>query len=207
MERPSTGGLSSGPPRPGSFLEPLVGKTSTFLLASRQDNLTFARAVVGLLGAEGPSCTVMDLDAFYSSHADTILAPFSLQADSWELMVPSPGSDIESELSRLFTVTSGGVVLDSLNTLYHLFSLEDGSSRGRRLAFALASLSYMARTNSKAVILCMYRREGFGRPGTTRAISGLSDITASVEVQGPELFVRTERGSAWPGGAFSTRIP
>jgi hypothetical protein len=199
--------MSSGLRHPLSFFEPLTGKTSTFLMGSRQDNLAFARAVMELLSASGRTCTFMDLDALYSSHADVVFPTTSVGDDSWTLRVPCPGSDIDVEMSQLFEVPHHTIVLDSLNTLYHLFSLDDGSSRGRRMGFALASLSYLARTNSKAVILCMYRREGFGRLGTARSISGLSDITASVEVRESELTVRAERGSAWPGGVFSTRIP
>jgi hypothetical protein len=199
--------MSSGFRHPQSFFGPLTGKTSTFLLESRQDNLAFARAIVGLMRASGGACTVMDLDAFYSSHADVVFAPTSVGDSSWTLRVPPPGSDIEAEVSQLFGASQSILILDSLNTLYHLFSLDDGSSRGRRLGFVLASLSYLARTNSKSVILCMYRREGVGRPGTTRSISGLSDITASVEVRESELTVRADRGSVWPGGLFSPRIP
>jgi len=65
----------------------------------------------------------------------------------------------------------------------------------------------LARTNGKAVILSMYRREGFARWGTVRSISGLSDLTASVEARGRELLIRLERGPGWEGGVFSTRIP
>ena len=190
-----------------SFLEPLLGKTATFLFAERQDNLAFARTLAGLLGASGMAAAVLDLDAFYSSHADSVLTPSPAEADSWTLRVPAPGSGIEAEVSQLFVAPQGALILDRLNPLYHLFSLDDGRSRGRRLGFALAGLSYLAKTNSKAVILGMYRREGFGRLGTARSISGLSDIAASVEVKGSELSMRTERGSAWPGGVFSTRIP
>jgi hypothetical protein len=99
------------------------------------------------------------------------------------------------------------VIVDSLNSIYHLISREDGSSRGRKLRFAISSLTYLARTNAKAVILSMYRREGFGHRGTGTSISGLSDITASVDARRRELLVRVERGPGWEGGVFSTRIP
>ncbi|MDG6898977.1 MAG: hypothetical protein JRN12_02420 [Nitrososphaerota archaeon] len=190
-----------------AFLEPLIGKTTTFMLAGRQDNLAFARTIAGLLDASGRAAAVLDLDAFYSSHADLVLVPVSARADSWTLRVPLPGSDIEDDVSQFIIAPQDTLILDSLNTLYHLFTLQGDSSRGRRLGFALAGLSYLARTNFKAVILSMYRREGSGRPGTARSISGLSDIAASVEVEGNELSMRTERGSAWPGGVFSIRIP
>ncbi len=189
-----------------SFFSPLAGKTATFLLDGRQANIEFARAVVGFLA--GDDCAILDLDAFYSSNADLILASLTAaSASSTVIRVPEPGSDIDGELSRLFGARQKVIIIDSLNSLYHLLSQEDWSSRSRKLMFAVASLSYFARTNGKAVILTMYRREGFTRSGTGRSISGLSDLTAAVDVRGDELIVRSERGSAWPGGRFSMRSP
>jgi hypothetical protein len=190
-----------------SFFNPLIGRTATFVLDGRQANLDFARTVMSLLAQAGSTCAILDLDALYSSNSDhifSLLAP--AEARSSILRIPEPGCDIESELSGLFNATQRVILVDSLNSLYHLISLEDGSSRSRKLTFAVASLSYLARTNAKAVILTMYRREGFPRSGTGRSISGLSDITATVDVRGQELTVRSERGSAWRS-VFLTRIP
>lgn len=191
-----------------SFFGPLAGKTATFLLEGRQANLEFSRAVVGLLAGGGDACAILDLDAFYSSNSDRILSSLTTaSARSTTIRVPEPGSDVEGALATLFGAQQKVVIIDSLNSLYHLLSQEDGSSRNRKLTFAVASLSYFARTNGKAVILTMYRREGFTRPGTARPISGFSDVTAAVDVRGDELTIRSERGSAWPGGRFSTRSP
>jgi hypothetical protein len=191
-----------------SFFDPLTGRTATFLLEGRQTNLDFARTMMGFLEQLGGSCAILDLDAFYSSNSDLILSPLGAAAARSSIIhVPEPGSDIEVDFSRLFEAQQRVVIVDSLNSLYHLVSMEDGSSRSRKLTFAVASLSYLARTNAKAVVLTMYRREGFSRSGTGRSISSLSDLTASVDIRGSELTVRSERGSAWPGGRFSTRIP
>ena len=189
-----------------SFLGPLSGRTTTFLLEGREANLAFARTVVGLFGRTGGSCTVLDLDAFYSTNADVIFASLP-GAESMTIRVPEPGADIETEFAGVFESNQKVVLVDSLNSLYHLVSREDGSSRSRKLAFAVASLSYLAKTNDMAVILTMYRREGFFRSGTGRSISNLSDVTASVDVRGDELTARVERGQAWAGGRYSIRIP
>ncbi len=189
-----------------SFFGPLVGRTATFILDGREANLGFARSVLGLLAEAGGSCAVLDLDAFYSSNADVVLPSLpKATADSTVVFVPEPGADIEEEFAKLFESGQKVVVVDSLNSLYHLVSQEDGSSRSRKLTFAVAGLSYLARTNGKAVILTMYRREGLTRSGTGRSISSLSDVTASAEVRGNELILRVERGQAWPGGRYSTR--
>lgn len=190
-----------------AFFGPLTGKTATFLLEGRQANLEFARAVMGFLSREA-GCAILDLDAFYSSNSDSVLSPLTATAArSTTILVPEPGSDVEGELSRLFEVRQAVVIVDSLNSLYHLLSQEDGSARSRKLTFAVAALSYLAKTNDTAVILTMYRREGFARSGTVRSISGLSDVTATVDARDHELTVRSERGSIWPGGRFATRNP
>ena len=191
-----------------SFFGPLAGRTATFMLEGRQANLQFARAAVGFLAAGGDALTILDLDALYSSNSDRVLSQLpAAAAKSTVLRVPDPGSEIEGEFSRLFEAQQKVIIVDSLNSLYHLLSQEDGSARSRKLTFAVAALSYLARTNRKAVILTMYRREGFSRSGTGRSISRLSDVTASVDISDSELTVRIERGSAWPGGRFYTRIP
>jgi hypothetical protein len=189
-----------------SFFAPLRGRTATFLLEDRLANLDFARSVVNLLAETPDSAQILDLDALYASNADHIFR--SLDSPSAvTLRVPEPGADIEEELAAMFEGNQGIIIIDSLNSFYHLISQEDGSSRSRKLNFAIAALAYLARTNVKAVLLSMYKREGFGRWGTGRSISTLSDITASVDTRGQELLVRTERGPGWAGGVFSTRIP
>ncbi len=190
------------------FLAPLLGKTATFVVEDRGANLSFARSVAFLLSQAGVACAVVDLDAFYSSNSDQILRGLGESiARATMIHVPKPGADTEIEFSMLFGAQQKVVVVDSLNSLYHLISLEDGSSRSRKISFAIASLSYFARTNGKAVILSAYRREGFTRGGTGRSISALSDATVSVEARGEEMMFRVERGSLWPGGSLSIRIP
>ena len=189
-----------------SLLVPLVGKTATFLVEGRHANVKFARTLVSAIAETGHPCIIFDIDALYSSNADLIFADLP-DAASFTVRVPHPGSDIEPEFSSLFASQQKVIVIDSLNSLYHLVSLEDGSSRGRKLMFALASLSHFARENGGAVVLSMYKREGFAKSGRGRSISNLSDVTASVDARGEEIEIRTEKGSAWPAGVFSTRIP
>ena len=192
----------------GFFFGPLTGKTTTFILDGRRANLSFASVVVGLLARARAPCAVLDLDAFYSSNSDKIFQSMDAPtAGSTEIRVPQPGLDVECEFSHLFGARQKVVIIDSLNSLYHLTSLENGSSRSRKLSFALASLSYMARTNEKAVVLSMYRREGIYRAGTGRSISTLSEATVAVAIRREKLDMTVERGAVWPGGDFSIRIP
>ena len=196
--------MSFGAQQAHSFLGPLRGKTATFLVDSRQANLSFAKSIVSLTAMATSGCAIFDIDAFYSSNSDEILSALPPSAArSTCVHVPKPGSSVETELPRLFRAESGVFIVDSLNTLYHLFSSSGVSSRSRKLAFAVASLSFLARTSGKAVLFTMYRREKTMRTGGGRSISNLSDTTVSVEATGSGLLMKCERGTAWPEGRFS----
>lgn len=188
-----------------SFFRPLTGRSATFIVDRRQDNLDFARTIAGLAASERSGCTVLDLDALYSSNAAEVFS--NLQRSKATLRIPAPGADVDFAFSRLFSAPEKVIIIDSLNSLYHLLSMEDGRSRGRKFAFAVASLSYLAKTNAKVVMMTAYRRETFGRARTNRSISNLSDVTVSVMVSEGELTIRTERGAAWPGGRYSIPVP
>lgn len=188
-----------------TFFGPLKGQTAIFLLGDRQDSLDFARTVAWLGARADGGCVILDLDALYSSDADIIFprAP----GTNTTVRTPSPEAEVDSDFATLFSAPEEIVVIDSLNSLYHLMSAEDGRSRGRKFTFAMASLSFWAKTDGKAVVMSMYRRETFGRSQTNRSISNLSDVTASVALRGNELTVRADRGKAWPGGRWSIPIP
>ena len=75
------------------------------------------------------------------------------------------------------------------------------------LAFAVALLSYVARSEGKTVIFTMYRRERAGWLGRRRSIADLSDLTVSASMEEGRLSLRCDRGSAWPGRALTLSIP
>jgi len=198
--------MSFSAPKAQSFFAPLIGRTATFLLENRLANLDFARTVIGLLAQTQDTSEILDLDAFYASNADYIFGTTGSPTIA-KLRVPEPGSDIEKEFASIFEGDQKVVIIDSLNSLFHLISLDDGSSRSRKLNFAISVLATLARTSAKAVMFSMYRREGFAHWRTGRSISALSDITATVDTKGQELLIRAERGPGWEGGVFSNRIP
>ncbi len=199
--------MSFGAQQALSFLGPFKGKTATFLVDSRQTNLSFAKNIASLTAIITGGCAIFDTDAFYSSNSGEILSALPPSAvRSTRVYIPEPGSSVETELPRLFRAESEVFIVDSLNTLYHLFSSSGVNSGSRKLAFAVASLSYLAKTSGKAVLFTMYRREKTMRTGGGSSISDLSDTTISVEATGSALLMKCERGTAWPEGKFSLRI-
>jgi len=92
--------MSLGVEQARSFIEPLRGKTVTFLINDRQTNLSLTRGVSALVAMTARGCTIFDVDAFFSSNSDEILSSLSLNtARSFCIHVPEPLSNVESEFS------------------------------------------------------------------------------------------------------------
>lgn len=174
----------------------------------RGASLLFAKLVMSALSMSGDSSLVLDLDALYSSNADFIFgklpAPY---VNATSIRVPDPESSVENELKLAFFSDATVLIIDSLNTLRGMLSPENGAARSRKLSFGVASLSHLAESSKKAVILTMYRRDRLGHSAEGRSMSSFSDATASVEAGEETLSVKSVRGALWPGGEFSTRIP
>jgi len=192
-----------------SFIDPLYGHTTTFLVDSRQTNLALARTLVSRLTRSEAQLAVLDIDALYSSDSEYIFAPVSEdEARATRIFVPNPGSALEADIAELLASGQArALIVDSLNSLYHLLSNGGRSPRNLSLAFAVALLSYIARIEKKAVFLTMYQREKMARFGRQRAISELSDLTVSASARGRILTLRCQRGSAWAAKGLSVSIP
>ena len=190
------------------FIEPLKGKTITFLINDRQTNLSLMRGMSALVAMTARGFTIFDIDAFFSSNSGEILSSLSSDtAESFCINVPEPLSDIETEFSKVFRTDSDVVVIQSLNTLYHLFRSSGTGSRMRKVAFAMACLSHFAKTGGKAVMVIMYGRDRVMKVGNRGSISDLSDATVLVENASNRLSLKCKRGTLWPRGEFYLRLP
>jgi len=191
-----------------SFFSPLRGKVAVFLIDSKQANFSFVRSVTLLSAMTSRRLAVLDVDAFYSSNSDEILSALPFDAVmSTRVYVPEPGSSIETEIIKLFRTDSDVFLIESLNTVYHLFSSSGEGARSHKFAFAVRGLSYLAKATGKSGLLVMYRRERLTRTARGKSISDLSDLTFSVEVTGSGLLMKSEHGTAWPEGRFSLKLP
>lgn len=196
--------MSFSAQRSHSFIGPLLGQTTTLVVDGRRTNLAFARSALFHLAREQRSCVVLDIDALYSSNSDFIFAPLTdAQAQGTTIVIPEPDADVENAILAVFgSGSEKTIIIDSLNTLFHLLSTGGRSSRGRKLSFVMACLSYMAKVEKKAVLLTMYQREKASQFGRSRNISDLSDLTISTSLTDAVLSLKCERGFAWPGGVF-----
>jgi hypothetical protein len=196
--------MSAGDRHGGTLLGPLYGRTTTFMVDSRRTNLALAWSLV----RSGARLRVLDIDALYSSNSEFLFGGASDGAEAAEIIVPEPGFPLEREVAGLLgSGTESALVVDSLNSLYHLLPAGGRGSRNTGLAFVVALLSFAARTQGVAVILTMYVRERAGRLGRAKSISDMSDASVSASLRGGSLNLRRERGPAWPGGSLSVPIP
>jgi hypothetical protein len=191
------------------FIDPLFGYTTTFLVGERLTNLAFARSILSILAWKRRPCTVLDIDALYSSNSDYVFELLSeAEARSIEIVVPKPGSCTATEIADLLgSSPDRTLIIDSLNSLYHLLSTDGRSSKNRNLAFILSIFSSTARTENKAVFLTMYQREKSINLRREKSISHLSDFTVAVIAKRGALSLKCERGSPWPGGGLVIPIP
>ncbi len=178
------------------LLSPLAGMTTTFLVEGRPANAALARALMSACAKSGAGCRVLDLDAFYSSNAGLVFGGLPGKAlESVLLDVPEPGEGIAAHVSALFEEGPGLLVIDSMNTLHHMLSLN-----GRSLSFVVAALSTFSRANGVATVIAMYRRERPVGEGRTGSIAELTDNEVHARVAGGLLILECARGEAWAGG-------
>jgi hypothetical protein len=186
------------------FINPLSGHTTTFLVKERRTNLTFARNMLSILVWKKRPCTILDIDALYSSNSDYVFGLLSEEeTHSIEIVVPRPGSNTTAEIADLLgSSPDRALIIDSLNSLYHLLSTNGRSSKNRNLTFVLALLSFIARTERKAIFFTMYQRGKSVNLRREKPISHLSDFTVVVNAKKGALSLKCERGLVWPGGAL-----
>jgi hypothetical protein len=177
-------------------LDSLEGKVVTLLVDGRMTNKTLARGLILNATHRRRFCTVLDIDGLYSSNSDFIFGPLSEEeANTVELLVPEPGSDLRVETAQALSLCRSQVVIvDSLNSLFHLLPARGRGWRSRNLAFVLAFFSYLARTGGKTVIITKYRRAVEGKvPVTDR-----SDYLFSVTLNENIMSLKEEKTTAVP---------
>jgi len=178
-------------------------------LDNRATDLLFSRFLLSCLVRARNEVQVADINAFYSSNAQRI-APGS-DAPNISLSLPPPGFAVEPWLIDFLigAADAAVVVLDDLNTLYHLLSFDGSKRAGNRISFLMALTSFLARTRLQTIISKVYARNRpiqNSRRGA-RSLDRLGDLGVAVEYEASELTFACKNGSGWRGnGTFSVRV-
>jgi len=192
-----------------AFLTPLRAKSTVFLLDNRATDLLFSRFLLSCLVRTKNEVQVADINAFYSSNAQRIAPGFD--APNISLSLPPPGFAVEPWLIDFLigAADAAVVVLDDLNTLYHLLSFDGSKRTGNRISFLMALTSFLARTRLQTIISKVYARNRpiqNSRRGA-RSLDRLGDLGVAVEYEASELTFACKNGSGWRGnGTFSVRV-
>jgi hypothetical protein len=193
-----------------AFLTPLRSRSTVFLLDDRATDLLFSRFLLGCLVRTRKEALVADINAFYGSNAQRI-APGSDALQNINLALPPPGFAVEPWIVDFLigAADPAVVILDDLNTLYHLLSFDGSKRAGNRISFLIALTSFLARTRPQTIVSKVYARNGpiqNGRRGA-RSLDRLGDLGVAVKYEASELTFTCKKGSVWRGdGTFSARV-
>lgn len=161
--------------------------------------MNLASAILPSLAEGKEGCSILDLDALYSSNIDVVGARVSSgRLGRIELRVPEAGSNIERTLADIFLdASSRPLIIDSTNTLYQLLASQNPRPSSRKFAFLAAAMSSWARANARMVLSSTYERRTATRKKTARSLYEMFDIVISVSRKADGLAMRCERGNAW----------
>jgi hypothetical protein len=193
--------MNFDPPQASSLLGPLFSKSSIFLISDRETNLSFARVLLGQILSPNMNCLIVDIDAFYASHAEELdhCAGWS----NTTIYVPDVVCDTREVVHTMIAKGHNNIlIIDNVNSLFHMLSHETPQVASRKLALIMAVLSKHARASHLAAVSIMYERR-FASPTTNRQpLSELGDALVSVRRRGTGLVFNVRRGEVWAGGTY-----
>jgi hypothetical protein len=138
---------------------------------------------------------ILDVDATYSSNSSYVLSRLTeRQSQEVSIVVPDLQSTLGPELAMVSEGAARTIMIDNLNSMFHLLSADGEGYGGRRLAFVISWLSYLARTENVAVIFTMYQRESSIRIGRNSRISDVTDSTVTVSSKEGKIRLKGDRG-------------
>src|SRR2546428_9313829 len=193
-----------------AFLTPLRSRSTVFLLNDRETDLLCSRFRLGCFVRTRNEALAADFNTSYSSNAQTI-APGSDGLQNLSLSLPPPGFAVEPWIVDFLigAADPAVVILDDLNTLYHLLSFDGSKRAGNRISFLIALTSFLARTRLQTIISKVYARNRpmqNGRRGA-RSLDRLGDLGVAVKYEASELTFTCKNRSVWRGdGTFSARV-
>ncbi len=189
-----------------AFLTPLMSRSTVFLLDSKETDLLFSRFLLNCLASTKNGGSIADINAFYSSNAERV-APRS-DAPSVIIHLPPPTFVVEPWIiDFLIRADEAVVILDDLNTIYHLLSFDSSKRVGNRMSFLMGLASFLARTRRQTIISKVHvlKRPILNRRGA-RSLDRLGDMGVSAESRADELTFRSRSGMGWRDGVFSVRV-
>jgi hypothetical protein len=184
------------------LLERMRGALCFFVIESRAVNADFAKTTLSALAGDGVRFTVVDTDAFYASGSE-LARGAAPRLTSAQLLLPLPGEPAETVLSSFVDAAAvGGVLLDNVNTLFHM-TAEGSGSASRKVDLAMACASYLARTRGSIAACILYGR-GKGPVRRSTSMANMADVVYRVSRDGGMLVFEP---APTEGPAETIRLP
>jgi hypothetical protein len=151
------------------------------------------------------TAVVLDTDAIYASNSRILADQLSETClQSITLRIPARGPIKASLIASIFSTKKyDALLVDDLNTLYHLLSMEDRSAI-RELTAVAKILSYFCRENRTMAFLTAYSAgETLRKETGQRSLLRIGDLSISMSMSDSTLHFRCDHGVAWPDNTFS----
>jgi hypothetical protein len=186
------------------FLSPLQKKVTVFSVDGRAPHLRLVRFLISCICAANKTAVVLDTDAIYASNSRILANQLSETClQSITLRIPARGPTKASLIASIFSTKYDALIVDDLNTLYHLLSTEDRSA-SRELTTVAKILSYFCRENRTMAFLTAYSaNETFRKETGQRSLLRIGDLSISMSMGDSMLHFRCDHGVAWSDNTFS----
>jgi len=178
------------------FLAPLKGNLTILILHDTRARLRLARLMLTCARAHPSHPTILDVDAFYCTHAEE-LSDQAQPISSAELLIMPEGTFDADLLTALLSSKREVLIIDDLNSLYTLAS--DGREL-HQLSIIMRLLSHNASLNGSWVIATAYRTEfGDGREkkANRRSLAALGDLIVDTEFSDGSLQLKAGFKGPW----------
>ena len=189
-----------------AFLSPLQNKVTVFLVDGRASHLLLARFLLNCLCTTDNRSVVLDTDAMFASNSKGLASRLNEHClENITLWIPSLDPTKASLVNLIFSKYDV-LIVDDLNTLYHLISMGDYSAI-RELTAMTRILSYFCRENGKTAFLTVYSAgESLKKVIGQRSLFRMGDISISTRTDDTAIRFTCDHGTAWLNNTFSVSL-
>jgi len=188
-----------------AFLRPLKGKSTTFIVANRNANLSASRFILTCLATLRIDAGLFDTSCCYGVNirklTDGLPSDFKQRST---ISYITEGLTYEESLTRMLLLESPAILIDDLNAILHLLSSHNRKSGIHRLSTFYHTLSYAARLNSLLVMGMVYKTgPGSAARSSQRSLSRISEVQVVTEARvGGDVTFRSDDVPEWPKDGF-----
>jgi hypothetical protein len=189
------------------FFAPLRQKSTIFIINGRETNISFARFLLGCICVTKKRVLILDMNAFYASNILLLNKKLTENClGNTIITVPTDDSKLESWLISSTFSKNDLLIIDNLNTVYHLMSINGRRFNIRRLYAITSILSYLAQTNEISIFLTVYRTTSERVKNTPRSLDQMGETSISVKIHDSTINFQCNTGRAWINGTFSMKF-